>query len=234
MGGPVQGVLFDAGDTLVRPKGGRWFPGHRFEATVQARLPGPSLGRLEEALELGMAHLSEHALVQTVEEERALFQRYYAILLHSLGVEECDDALTLQLAKGMVDGVNFEPFPDTLEVVSLLRESGVRMVVVSNTWPSLDWKLRALGLREFFEALVISTQCGFEKPDPRIFLEASRRMAIAPEHLLFVDDYAPHVAAAMELGFRGLVIRRDGRVLQEGIRSVRSLEDVAAYVLEAN
>jgi putative hydrolase of the HAD superfamily len=106
------------------------------------------------------------------------------------------------------------------------------MVVVSNTWPSLDWKLRALGLREFFEALVISTQCGFEKPDPRIFLEASRRMAIAPEHLLFVDDHAPHVAAAMELGFLGLVIRRDGRVLQEGIPSVRSLEDVAAYVLE--
>jgi HAD superfamily hydrolase (TIGR01509 family) len=159
---------------------------------------------------VGMAHLSEHALVQTVEEERALFQRYYLILLHSIGVEERDDALTLELAKGMVDAVNFEPFPDTLEVVSLLRERGVRMVVVSNTWPSLDWKLRALGLREFFEALVISTQCGFEKPDPRIFLEGSRRMAIAPEHLLFVDDYAPHVAAAIELGFRGLVIRRDG------------------------
>src|SRR6266498_3160302 len=234
MRGPVQGVLFDAGDTLVRPKGGRWFPGHRFEATVRARLPGLSLGRLEEALELGMAHLSEHALVQTVEEERDLLQGYYAILLHSLGVEERDDGLTLELARGMVDAVNFEPFPDTLEVVGLLRESGVRMVVVSNTWPSLDWKLRALRLREFFEALVISTQCGFEKPDPRIFLEASRRMAIAPEHLLFVDDYTPHVAAAMELGFRGLVIRRDGRVLPEGIRSVRSLQEVAAYVLEAN
>lgn len=233
MGASVQGVLFDAGDTLVRPKSGRWFPGYRFEATVRARLPGLSLDRLEEALQLGMAHLSEHALVQTVEEERALFQRYYAILLHSLGVEERDDALTLELAKGMVDAVNFEPFPDTLEVVTLLRER-VRMVVVSNTWPSLDWKLRALGLREFFEALVISTQCGFEKPDPRIFLEASRRMAIAPEHLLFVDDHGPHVAAAMELGFHGLVIRRDGRVLQEGIRSVRSLADVAAYALEAN
>jgi FMN phosphatase YigB (HAD superfamily) len=108
------------------------------------------------------------------------------------------------------------------------------LVGVSNTWPSLDWQLRALGLREFFKALVISTQRGVEKPDPRFFLETSRRMAIAPGHLLFFDDSAPHVAAAMELGFRGLVINRDGRALQGGIRSVRSLEDVAAYVLEAN
>ena len=58
MGGPLQGVLFDAGDTLVRPKGGRWFPGHRFEATVRAHFHWLFLGLLDEALELGMAHLS--------------------------------------------------------------------------------------------------------------------------------------------------------------------------------
>jgi putative hydrolase of the HAD superfamily len=36
----VRGVLFDSGDTLIRPVGGRWNPRLDFEEIVLRHLPG--------------------------------------------------------------------------------------------------------------------------------------------------------------------------------------------------
>ena len=50
---PIRGVLFDSGDTLVRPIGGRWNPRFDFEDTVRAHLPGIVLDRFADAASAG-------------------------------------------------------------------------------------------------------------------------------------------------------------------------------------
>jgi len=55
---PVRGILFDSGDTLVRPLGGAWFPGHLFREILDRHGAGDlAWGRLETALAAGYRHL---------------------------------------------------------------------------------------------------------------------------------------------------------------------------------
>jgi hypothetical protein len=48
-----RGVLFDSGDTLIRPVGGRWNPQPDFEEIVLRHLPGIAAGSFPEAFAAG-------------------------------------------------------------------------------------------------------------------------------------------------------------------------------------
>ena len=83
----IRGVLFDSGDTLVRPLGSAWFPGEAFHTRVAAAgfAAVPSL-QLEVALQAGMDFLDAHHHVTTVDAEFEQFRVYYDIVLHGCGV----------------------------------------------------------------------------------------------------------------------------------------------------
>ncbi len=100
-------------------------------------------------------------------------------------------------------------FEDVLPTLSALRERGVRMAVISNFDSRLDDLLAEMGLREYFEAVHISTRLGAEKPDPAIFDAALRRHGIAPAEALHIGDRAEaDLAGAEAAGIRGLLIDR--------------------------
>ena len=42
------------------------------------------------------------------------------------------------------------------------------------------------------------------KPDPRIYALTCERLGVRPDETVFVDDYAPNVAAAREAGLHGV------------------------------
>jgi putative hydrolase of the HAD superfamily len=79
-----------------------------------------------------------------------------------------------------------------------LHERGVRTGLVSNSWGT-DRYPREL-LTELFDGLVISGEEGFRKPDPRMYELGARRIGVAPEACVFVDDLAFNLEPARELG----------------------------------
>jgi epoxide hydrolase-like predicted phosphatase len=60
------------------------------------------------------------------------------------------------------------------------------------------------GLDGLFDVEVISALVGLAKPNPAIYRLALERLGTAPEATVFVDDYAPNVAAAAALGIHGI------------------------------
>jgi HAD superfamily hydrolase (TIGR01509 family) len=70
-----------------------------------------------------------------------------------------------------------------------MRNAGYRLAVLSNTESNLRDRISAVGIDPFFETLIISAEVGSEKPDPGIFLEALRRMQVAPERAVHVGDF---------------------------------------------
>lgn len=206
----VRGVLFDSGDTLVRPIGGKWFPGLHFHAIMAAHgIRDIGGARLEEALNRGMRYLDAHHLVETEAAEREQFKRYYQVLLETLGVPGPHDAVVIDLADARFSQPEIEPFPDTVPVLDTLREKGLLLGIVSNAWPSLEWQYRVLGLRHYFGPFVISARVGRCKPDERIFRRAIQESRLPPTALLFVDDEPDYVAQAIALGMNGVVIARE-------------------------
>jgi len=104
------------------------------------------------------------------------------------------------------DGV--EAFPGSVALVRRLRRAGVRTAVVSSS-ANCDDVLRAAGIAELFELTVDGgdvARLGLRgKPSPDGFLEAARRLDVAPRRAVVVEDALAGVAAGRAGDF-GLVI----------------------------
>jgi beta-phosphoglucomutase family hydrolase len=102
-----------------------------------------------------------------------------------------------------------DPYPTTLELISALRERGVRTAVVSSS-RNCAAVIEAAGIEELFDAKVDgidAAELGMPgKPEPALFLEAARRLGLDPAH-----------AAAVEDAIAGVEGRRGGFALVVGV-----------------
>jgi putative hydrolase of the HAD superfamily len=64
-----------------------------------------------------------------------------------------------------------------------------------------------LPILEKFDALVVSHEVGFAKPDARIFEHALRLAGSEPSHTAFFDDLPEYVSAARKVGIRAQLFR---------------------------
>ncbi len=102
--------------------------------------------------------------------------------------------------------------PAMLRLVGELRAAGTTTALLSNSWGNnYPWDT----LHGLFDAVVISSEVGLRKPDPRIYRLALRELGLPAEHTAFVDDGAPNVETAGEIGMR--------TILHSGARQTRSL-----------
>jgi putative hydrolase of the HAD superfamily len=83
-----------------------------------------------------------------------------------------------------------KPHPDAHRVLSQLKRS-CPLAMVSNhvAQPQYD-KLVRLGFEPYFDAVVVSEEAGFEKPDPRIFLAALTKLGVDAREAVMIGDHA--------------------------------------------
>ena len=87
-----------------------------------------------------------------------------------------------------------------------IKRRGLLTAIVSNMGDAVHEHMeRELDWLSRFDLLVWSYQLGVAKPDPAIYFFALERLGTRPEETLFLDDKPENVAAAVELGMRGLV-----------------------------
>jgi putative hydrolase of the HAD superfamily len=104
---------------------------------------------------------------------------------------------------------------EAAEALSLLREAGFRMAVISNSEGRVEQDIAEAGLGGFFECVTDSSRVGVEKPDPRIFRLTCERLGTLPEACVYVGDiYGIDVVGARRAGLAPVLIDRFR--LQEG------------------
>lgn len=103
-----------------------------------------------------------------------------------------------------------------VERVRSLRQAGYPTGIVTNNVKEFGEGWRALiPVDELFDFVVDSSSAGVRKPDPRIFEMALARLgdmapqAIAPQQVVFLDDYQANVDAARTLGLQGITVGPD-------------------------
>jgi putative hydrolase of the HAD superfamily len=211
----IRGVLFDAGGVLTRPVGGRWNPRYDFEGIVREHHPGVREDRFALAIAAGQRFLDESPTT-------ADRTGYHRVMLAVLGIDDPSARLLHEL-EAPAAGPVAELYPDVRPVLEELRRRGVRMSVVSDNWGGMEVAFAALGIHRYFAGYAISALLGCRKPDPRMYAEGSRLLGLTPPECLFVDDDPDLVAAARDLGYRGLHLDRDGPP-----GAVTSLDEVLA------
>jgi FMN hydrolase / 5-amino-6-(5-phospho-D-ribitylamino)uracil phosphatase len=108
------------------------------------------------------------------------------------------------------------PYDDVLP--ALLRLKG-RVLLGSVTNGNAD--LYTIGLAHHFHACVSAPQFGRAKPDPAIFLEACKRLDVAPSEAVYVgDDLVLDVQGAQRAGLCAVWMNRGAsrRHLEEGVQ----------------
>jgi putative hydrolase of the HAD superfamily len=69
-------------------------------------------------------------------------------------------------------------------------------------------ELKMLGIHGFFDAVVVSAEFGYRKPDVRLFAECLRRLDVRPQEALYVgNDTFRDVKGAKDAGMIGVLVQ---------------------------
>jgi putative hydrolase of the HAD superfamily len=230
-------VLFDAGETLLRPEPS--FP----ELIVRLlRARGVEVSHDEPAwidTALGSVFRAMDDLVvnreqfsTSTERSRAFWTEIYTRLLAELGVDDPDAAHATYLYGEFSNPKHYALFPDALPALHELAAGGYTLGVVSNFESWLLTLLDRLGVAPLMSVVVVSGVEGIEKPDPKIFRLALDKLDVAPERAVYVGDNPRiDVEPALALGMGAVLVDRRG--VHDALRAspiVRSLEQVPAVI----
>src|SRR5664280_1143553 len=99
----------------------------------------------------------------------------------------------------LLSGLFAQMRPDLamFDLVQDLKDAGVRVALLSNSWGNTYPRERIDAL---FEAVVISGEVGMRKPNPDIFTHTLDLLDALPDRVVFVDDAEPNTDGAARLG----------------------------------
>jgi putative hydrolase of the HAD superfamily len=123
-------------------------------------------------------------------------------------------------------------FPETLGVLKQLKGLGLKLGIISNFDTRIYSVLDSLEIRPFFDAVTISSETGFSKPDPEIFRLAVEALGLPPPAALMVgDNPEDDVESAIRAGLAAILIDRRGRYTgRNHLRRILSLKEVISEV----
>ena len=208
-----KGVFFDAGNTLL--------------------CVHPSIGTIyaEAAKRFGVEISSEtidHSFKQLWTQTAPLVSNEG----HRLSYEKERDwwkYIVKEVFKEHIEFPNFERFFDYLylrfaeadcwrlyeevqEVLLFLKTRHLKLAIVSNWDSRLPALCDQLGITSFFDAVVVSSLVGYEKPHPSIFQIALQQTNLAPEEVMYIgDDPYLDYQAARKVGIHALHLDRHDR-----------------------
>ncbi len=206
-------ILFDHDDTLVQTIRPKWAQ-HKY---------------------IAQAHYNKEL---TEEKIRHHWGKPFSILLQELyETDDIDEAL----AHNIHTRHRFPKvlFPETLEVLQALRQSGMTLGLITATMRvSLEYDFATLNImKSYFDYTQTEEDSEFHKPDPRVFDPLKPWLAekgLSPHDVLSVGDSLNDMRAAKEAGFQfigvctGLVTREDFK--EHGVDVLDSLRDLLPVV----
>ena len=143
------------------------------------------------------------------------------VVARELGIEE-------DVTDALLAAIVFTPFPEVPDVLRRMRARGEKLIVASNWDVSLDEALERTGLRELVDGAVNSAVVGSAKPAPEVFRRALELAGAVPEEAMHVgDDVKADVEGARALGIEPVLVLREGGTAPPGVRTVRTLVELA-------
>ncbi len=191
--GRFKAVLLDLGGTLIY-----------FDGTWHEVMQTASLQLLEHLQELGLKldsktfldefqeRLEEYYIQREAEFVEYTTARILRDMLFNLGYKDVTIEMLAPALEKLyaVSQAHWKAEPDAESTLRTLKESGLRLAVVSNAGDDAD--VQALvnnsGLRPYLDFAVSSAACGIRKPNPRIFEIALEHWNLPREEVVMVGD----------------------------------------------
>jgi putative hydrolase of the HAD superfamily len=152
-------------------------------------------------------------------EEEQYYKRYYGTIAEEFGEME----LTNELLFFAHFAGHCELFPEVKGVLEELSKK-YRLAVISNAMPSMDWIFDRLGIRKYFDSIILSAFVNEVKPGEAIYNIALNHLQAKKDESIFIDDKIENIEGAERVGIRGLHLDRERLNLLELLREQELLQ----------
>jgi HAD superfamily hydrolase (TIGR01509 family) len=106
--------------------------------------------------------------------------------------------------------LKLEPMPGVVELVETLYRCGYPLGVASNSAVDyIERALKAIRVRDRFQAVVSRDMVRRGKPEPDVYLAAAERLRVLPGNCLAVEDSTFGMQAALSAGMACVVVAED-------------------------
>ncbi|QWU17005.1 putative hydrolase of the HAD superfamily [Paenibacillus sophorae] len=101
---------------------------------------------------------------------------------------------------------NCVPFPNVVEILEHLHNQNILLGMITNGFTAMQLSnIKALGIEQYFSAILVSEQEGIKKPDPQIFMRALEKLGVNPQESIYVGDHPVYdVQASRNVGMIGV------------------------------
>lgn len=98
------------------------------------------------------------------------------------------------------------PFDNLISTLEKLKDNNIVLGMITNGKGQFQMdNIKALGIKEYFETILISEWEQMKKPDSKIFLRALDKLNVQPSESIFVGDHPINdVQAAQNIGMTGI------------------------------
>ena len=103
---------------------------------------------------------------------------------------------------------------ELLEIIKKLKKN-YKIGLLSNNSVNLNQRIRDNNIAEIFDAVVISGEVGFQKPQPEIFKILSEKLGVELNELIFVDDTKRSLEGAEKIGYFPILFTNNQKLEEE-------------------
>ena len=202
----VRAVTFDVGGTLLDPHPSA---GHVYAEVLARHHPAPAPEIIDARFHRAFADLRSRLLpVVNETTQRAFWRELAHRSLTPDCPEEIFDTVFAELWLEFAHHRRWRPLSGAADLFSNPPRNPAFSFNIFSNWDSrLHPVLDGLDWTPHFHRIFISSEIGFEKPDPRAFRAVEQALALPPESILHVGDgYAHDYQAARAAGWQALLV----------------------------
>ncbi len=222
----IKAVFFDVDFTLIYP--GKKFDGEGYRAFASRYDLSVDPLRFDEAIGLATGELNQ--LKDDVYRPEP-FVRYARRVLVEMGAAGADlDRCAQDIYDEWALSEHFLLYSDVKPTFVELYESGYLIGLISNTHRCLNSFQDYFGLEPYISAVISSSEHGYLKPHPSIFLAALDLIGVSPTQGIMVGDSVAHdVAGAQKVGMNAVLLTRSGSRgadIGTGVPTIQTLSEL--------
>ena len=94
----------------------------------------------------------------------------------------------------------------------ILQNQGFKIGILSNVSAGAKKELEKKGMYAMVDAIVISGEIGFQKPDKEAFEVLFERLEVLPQETIFIDDSRTNLENAAAIGYHPILFKNNDQL----------------------
>ncbi|WMJ87420.1 HAD-IA family hydrolase [Anaerocolumna sp. MB42-C2] len=229
----ITTLVFDYGGVLAYPKAGNWFITQNTRKIIG--LPNYmrcflNYKKIAAALEKALKYLNDNHVLHTEQDEYLQFIVFYKIFFKSMGFTKDMTKECQKLAYDIVyndDKVKF--YDDVITMFTEIKKN-YKIVILSDTWPSLKRILKNKGILPMLDGLIMSCDYGATKETTKLFEITTQELNLIPEECVFIDDSISNLENAEKAGYNPVLMDRNDKITTSKYPLAKNISDVIKLI----